>query len=69
MDESLLGNADRMTEIVKQIELASGGKATGSPRMRKYGIVSALVDDSGKNAVSQLPGIIAVEEDGTKHAS
>ena len=69
MDESVIGNADRMTELVQQIEAAFGEKTMGSLRMRKCGIVSALVDEAGKDAVSQPPGIIAVEEDSPKLAS
>ena len=69
LDQSCLGDANKMECVIGEIEKATGEKTEGSARMRKYGIVSALADDATKGRLAQLPGVMAIEEDETKHLS
>ena len=69
LDESLLVDSGKLQGVVRQIEEATGEKADGSARLRRYGILTTLADSTEKKAIGSLAGVVAVEEDEAKHAS
>lgn len=69
LDENLLGDSEKLRGVVARVERTTGQKVETSPRLMKYGVLTAQADVTEKASLGKLEGVVSVETVGMKHIS